>query len=145
MCLARDIILPWPLILSLGQTLLGRSGSYTIQEQLQNRTWMPQQGSSLHLLRTIRLPYIWYRSSTLQEASVRTTPDLPLKNESQILEAVGASSCIQLILDASNDPPSLVLKHTDDNLLKALNAKKRAKTEIKFVNQNILQPFRTPT
>lgn len=86
--------------------------------------------------------YLWltrYRSSTSQKVTVKTASDRPLKNESRVLEAIHDNPHIRLCIDTSNDPPSLVLKYLDDNLLNASNEKKLERAEIKFVARNVLQ------
>lgn len=86
--------------------------------------------------------YLWltrYRSSTSQKVTVKTASDRPLKNECRVLEAVHDNPRIRPCIDTSDDPPSLVLKYLDDNLLNASNAKKLERAEIKFVARNVLQ------
>ena len=84
-----------------------------------------------------------YRSSTSQKVTVKTASDWPLKNERHILEAVRGTPCIRPIIDASDDPPSLILKFLDDNLLNASNAKKLERADIKYVAQNLLRALET--
>jgi casein kinase II subunit alpha len=71
--------------------------------------------------------------------TVKTAADWPLKNERDVLEAVRDNPCIRPILDTSDDPPSLILKYLDDNLLNASNAKTLERADIKFVARNIFQ------
>jgi casein kinase II subunit alpha len=79
------------------------------------------------------------RSSTSQGVTVKTAPDWPLKNERHVLEAVRDSPYIRPIIDTIDDPPSVILKHMDDNLLVAPNATKLERADIKFVARNVLQ------
>ncbi|KAL2041988.1 hypothetical protein N7G274_005176 [Stereocaulon virgatum] len=106
--------------LKVGQTLQGKRGSYTVREQLHRRIWAAM-------------------SSTSQRVTVKTASDWPLKNERDILEAVRDNPCIRPIIDTSDDPPSLILKYLDDNLLNASNAKTLERADIKYVARNLLQ------
>ena len=80
-----------------------------------------------------------YRSSTSQRVTVKTASDWPLKNERDILKAFRDNPCIRPIIDTSDDPPSLILKYLDDNLLNASNVKKLERADIKYVARNLLQ------
>ncbi len=77
-----------------------------------------------------------YRSSTSQRVTVKIASDWPLKNERHILEAVRD---IRPIIDTSDDPPSLILKYLDDNLLDSSNAKKLERAEVKYVARSLLR------
>ncbi|KAL9128235.1 MAG: hypothetical protein Q9217_003051 [Psora testacea] len=110
--------------LKVGQTLQGRGGSYTIWEQLHRRI-----SSAM--------------STTSQRVTVKTASDWPLKNERDILEAVRDNPCILPIIDTSNDPPSLILKYLDDNLLSASNAKTLERADINYVHTGIVQSAQT--
>ena len=79
------------------------------------------------------------RTSTSQRVTIKTASDWPLKNERNILEAVHDNPCIRPIVDAGDDPPSLVLKYLDDDLLHASDTKTLEKADIKFVARSILQ------
>ena len=74
-----------------------------------------------------------------QRVTVKTASDWPLKNERDVLEAVRDNPCIRPIIDASDDPPSLILKYLDDNLLYASNAKTVERADIKYIARNLLQ------
>ena len=66
-------------------------------------------------------------------------PKQRLDNERQVLECMGEHPCIRQMIDTSQDPPSLVLRHLDDDLLSTSNAKKLAEPDIKFVARKILE------
>ena len=70
---------------------------------------------------------------------VKTASDWPFKNERDILEAFRDRPCIRPIVDTTDDPPSLILRYLDDNLLKASNAKALERTDIKYVARKVLQ------
>ena len=71
--------------------------------------------------------------------TVKTAPDWPLKNERHILEAVRDNASIRPIVDSTEEPPSLILKYLDDNLLNASNSKRLNRKDIKFVARGVLQ------
>jgi casein kinase II subunit alpha len=62
-----------------------------------------------------------------------------LNNERDILKHFHARPGIRQLLDETQDPPSLVLEHLDDNLLAASNSKRLEKPEIKFIAKRILE------
>lgn len=83
------------------------------------------------------------RSSTSQKVTVKTASEWPLNNERHVLEDVRDNHCIRPIIDTSDDPPSLILKYLDDNLLNASNAKKLGRADIKYVARTLLQALET--
>jgi casein kinase II subunit alpha len=66
-------------------------------------------------------------------------PKQRLENECRVLERVRSQPSIRQLIDTIQDPPSLVLRHLDDNLLSASNMKRLDKPDIKFVAQKILE------
>ena len=60
-------------------------------------------------------------------------------NERDILEAVRDNAYVWPIIDTSDDPPSLILKYLDDNLLNASNKKRLERADIEYVARNLLQ------
>ena len=80
-----------------------------------------------------------YRSSTSQRVTVKTASVWPLKNERRVLEAVRDHPCIRPIVDTVDDPPSLILRYLDGNLLNASSAKKLESADIQYVARNLLQ------
>ncbi|KAL9100820.1 MAG: hypothetical protein Q9163_003850 [Psora crenata] len=106
--------------LKVGQTLQGIGGSYVIREQLHRRIWSAM-------------------SSISQKVIVKTASDWPLKNERDVLKAIRDNPYIRPIVDTSDNPPSLILKYLDDNLLNASNTKRLERADTKYVARNILQ------
>ncbi|MCJ1411532.1 hypothetical protein MMC19_005622 [Ptychographa xylographoides] len=106
--------------LKIGQTLHGRLGNYTVEKQLHGKIW------------TALTP-------AHERVTIKTAPDWPLKNERHILEAVHDNPHIRPIIDTSDDPPALILKYLDDNLLNASNTKRLEKSDVKYVARNLLQ------
>ncbi|KAK3169422.1 hypothetical protein OEA41_008805 [Lepraria neglecta] len=106
--------------LEVGQHLRGKAGSCKVLEQLHHGVWTAID-------------------TNYQKVVVKTAPKQRLDNERQVLECVGEHPCIRQMIDTSQDPPSLVLRHLDDDLLSTSNAKKLAEPDIKFVARKILE------
>lgn len=70
---------------------------------------------------------------------IKTAPKYRLDNERGVLQHFHGQPGIRQLLDETQDPPSLVLKHLDENLLSASNSKRLEKTEIKIVAKRILE------
>jgi len=73
---------------------------------------------------------------------IKSAPKYRLDNERDVLKHFHARSGIRQLLDETQDPPSLVLKHLDDNLLNASSSKRLGKPEIKFIAKRILEALR---
>ncbi|KAG4434852.1 hypothetical protein IFR05_009646 [Cadophora sp. M221] len=73
---------------------------------------------------------------------MKTAPQHRLANERDVLRHFRARPGIRQLLDETQDPPSLVLKYLDDNLLTASNSKRLDKAEIKYVAKRILEALR---
>lgn len=78
-------------------------------------------------------------SSKLGKVIIKSAPKYRLDNERNVLKHFHAQPGIRQLMDETQDPPSLVLKHFDDNLLTASNTKRLSKPEIKFVAKRILK------
>jgi casein kinase II subunit alpha len=70
---------------------------------------------------------------------IKTAPKYRLDNERNVLQPFCGRRGIPQMLDETQEPPSLVVKHFDDNLLSASNAKRLGKPEIKFITKRILE------
>ena len=73
-----------------------------------------------------------------QKVAIKQAPDHRLHNERQVLKDLKENPCIRPLVDTVEDPPALVLKYLDDNLLDASNARRLEKADIKFVARNVL-------
>jgi casein kinase II subunit alpha len=62
-----------------------------------------------------------------------------LENERDVLKHFHARPGIRQLLDETQDPPSLVLKHLDDNLLTVSNSKRLENPEINIIAKRILE------
>ena len=76
--------------------------------------------------------------TTTQKVTIKQAPDYHLNNELRVLQALNGNPCIRPLIDIIEDPPSLVLRHLDDNLLDSSNRGRLGKADIKFVAQNVL-------
>ena len=80
-----------------------------------------------------------YRNvTTTQKVTIKQAPDYRFDNELRVLQALNGNPCIRPLVDTVEDPPSLVLRHLDDNLLNASNQRRLEKADIKFVARNVL-------
>lgn len=84
-------------------------------------------------------PLTLNRSSKLGKVIIKSAPKYRLDNERDVLKHFHARPGIRQLLDEIQDPPSLVLKHLDDNLLSASNSKRLENPEIKFIAKRILE------
>ncbi len=74
----------------------------------------------------------------MEKVTIKQAPDYRLDNELRVLQALKGNPCIRPLVDTVEEPPSLVLRHLDDNLLDASNATRLEKADIKFVARNVL-------
>lgn len=73
-----------------------------------------------------------------QKVTIKQAPDYRLDNELRVLQALNGNPCMRPLVDTVEKPPSLVLKHLDDNLLDASNQRRLERADIKFVARNVL-------
>jgi len=104
----------------VGQSIEGKVGTYVLSKQLHKDIWTAM-------------------SSNLGKVIIKTAPKYRLDNERDVLKHFHARPGIRQLLDETKDPPSLVLKHLDDNLLTSSNSKRLEKPEIKFIAKRILE------
>lgn len=69
---------------------------------------------------------------------IKSAPKYCLDNERDVLKHFHARPGIRQLMDETQDPPSLMLKH-DDNLLTASSSKRLENPEIKFIAKRILE------
>lgn len=65
-----------------------------------------------------------------------------MENERDVLRSFQAKTHLRPLIDeivAPADPPAIVFKHLDDDLLNASNTKKLNTREIKYVSKRILE------
>ncbi|KAL9023335.1 MAG: hypothetical protein Q9196_007265 [Gyalolechia fulgens] len=107
--------------LKVGQQLCGKLSTYKLLEQLH--------------------PCIWIATNvtTTQKVTIKQAAKYRLDNELRILQALDGNPWIRPVVDTVEEPPSLVLRYLDDNLLDASNQRRLEKADIKFVARNVLR------
>ncbi|PYI08868.1 serine/threonine protein kinase [Aspergillus sclerotiicarbonarius CBS 121057] len=110
-------------IMSLGQKLKGKTGLYTITKQIQDTVWLAT-------------------SQNKDAAVVKSVRHFRLQNERDILLRFQSQSpYVRPLLDEIEDPPgppALILRHLDDDLLRASNSRRLARPEVKYVAKRVL-------
>ncbi|KAF4634388.1 hypothetical protein G7Y89_g3721 [Cudoniella acicularis] len=106
----------------IGQLLEGKLGSYLVSAQVAKDIWTatrsnPQGGRVI----------------------IKTAPKERLENERNVLRHFQGHPHIRQLLDETRDPPSMVLKYLDANLLDASGEKSIEGLDVKFVAKGILQ------
>ena len=70
---------------------------------------------------------------------IKAAPKQRLDNEREVLEAVRDHSSVRQLIDTTEDPPSLVLRYLDENLLRISGQKRLAGSDLKLVARNLLE------
>ena len=70
---------------------------------------------------------------------IKRAPKQRLNNEREVLEAVRDHPYVRQMIDTTEDPPSLVLKFLDENLLKISGQKRLEGSDLKLVARNLLE------
>ncbi|KAL9121403.1 MAG: hypothetical protein Q9187_002042 [Circinaria calcarea] len=109
--------------LSIGQNLQGKLGTYRISEKLHREVWTAVGIGNKTVI-------------------VKTAPQHRLNNEREVLKTFRGKPYIRQLVDEIQDPPSLVLKHLDDNLLNASNSKKLERKDVKVVAKSVLKALK---
>jgi casein kinase II subunit alpha len=78
----------------------------------------------------------------METVIIKSAPKYRLDNERELLLRFRGQPCLRQLVDEVADPPCLVLENLDDNLLKASNAKKLNRTDIKLVAKNVLKALK---
>ena len=121
----------------VGQCIEGKVSTYVLSKQLHKDIWIATY-QALPIDRSA-LPLTLNRSSNLGKVIIKSAPKYRLDNERDVLKHFHARPGIRQLLDETQDPPSLVLKHLDDNLLTASNSKKLENPEVKSIAKRILE------
>ena len=121
----------------VGQCIEGKVSTYTLSKQLHKDIWTAMYQAPAN--DRSPSPLTLNRSSKLGKVIIKSAPKYRLDNERDVLKHFHARPGIRQLLDEIQDPPSLVLKHLDDNLLSASNSKRLENPEIKFIAKRILE------
>ncbi|KAL2368287.1 STE/STE20 protein kinase [Blastomyces gilchristii SLH14081] len=114
-------------LLKLGQRLTGTVSTYTITKQLGEFIWL---GSN----------------KTGETVVIKSARHFRIANERDVLKRFQSRTpylrpLIDEIVDPA-DPPAIVLKHLEDELLSSSNAKRMSGKEIKYVSKRILEALK---
>ncbi|TVY42127.1 Casein kinase II subunit alpha, partial [Lachnellula occidentalis] len=116
----------------IGQKLEGNFGSYLVSAQVAKNVWTATKN-----VMTFR-----HRHSETDKVVVKTAPAARFENERNILKQFQGRPYIRQMLDETKEPPSMVLKHLDVNLLSASAEKAIQGLDVKIVAKIILQALR---
>jgi casein kinase II subunit alpha len=73
---------------------------------------------------------------------IKTAPQSRLENERDLLKHYRDNKHIRQLADETKDPPALVLRHFDDDLLDASNKKTLQSADVKRVAKSVLQALK---
>ena len=79
---------------------------------------------------------------SLGKVIIKTAFPSRLENECKMLKRFKDQPAIRPLLDEIAEPPCIVLKHLDDNLLNASNKKPLGKPDIKLVARKVLKALK---
>ncbi|KIN07780.1 hypothetical protein OIDMADRAFT_140304 [Oidiodendron maius Zn] len=120
----------------VGQCIKGKVSTYVLSKQLHKDIWTATY-QALPIDRS-PLPLTLNKGSNLGKMIIKSAPKYCLDNERDVLKHFHARPGIRQLMDETQDPPSLMLKH-DDNLLTASSSKRLENPEIKFIAKRILE------
>lgn len=70
---------------------------------------------------------------------MKSAPTSPLQKEREVLGSVRGHPLIRQIIDSTDSPPYLILRHLDENLLNAFRNKNLEPSAIKVVARKVLE------
>ena len=128
-------------LLELGQSLVGGINTYSVTKQLQEFIWLARYETSLYS-RLIE-SHLIYRSRSEQTVLIKCARHPRIANERNVLKKFQCqTTSLRPLVDEIKepaDPPAIVLKYLDDDLLKASAAKRLTIPEIKYVSKKVLE------
>jgi hypothetical protein len=134
-------------ILNVGQTLKGRIGFYTITKQLQACVWLARCVSFLALSEQLILSE--YRNRDKDIVIIKSVNHFCLQNERDILLCFqNQMPLFRPLLDEIEvppDPPALVLKYLEEDLLHASNTRKLSVRPAGVEPSHMFFPWRSHT
>jgi hypothetical protein len=127
-------------ILKVGQTLKGRIGFYTITKQLQVCVWLAR---SVSFPCNIGAVTNACRNQDKNNVVIKSVHHFRLRNERDILLRLQSQTpLLRPLLDEIEDPPNppaLVLKYLEDDLLHASNTGRLTRPEVKYITERVLE------
>ncbi|KAF2871969.1 kinase-like domain-containing protein [Massariosphaeria phaeospora] len=113
--------------LLIGQTLRGRAGSYVLTKQLEDSVWIAKDSQRENVIvKSVRHWRLQNERDVLRRFQHRTAYLRPLIDE----------------IENPSDPPAIVLRWLDDDMLNASNAKRLTRPEVKHVAKGVLEALR---
>lgn len=124
----------------LGQILKGRRGLYPLTKQLQDCVWL----AMLSLFGILSLSILTIHSNEHHETVIaKSVRHFRLQNERDILlRFQDRTPCIRPLIEELGDstvPPTLILKHLDNDALRASNKQRLTRLELKYVAKRVLE------
>ncbi|MCJ1256399.1 hypothetical protein MMC24_004220 [Lignoscripta atroalba] len=113
--------------LKIGQTLKGRMGLYTVTKQLQGCVWLAtNQEKEKVIIKRVHHFSLQNERDVLLRFQSRTPFLRPLLGE----------------IKGPPDPPALILKYLDDDILHASHTKRLTRPEVKYVAKRVLEALK---
>ncbi|PWY70287.1 STE/STE20 protein kinase [Aspergillus sclerotioniger CBS 115572] len=107
--------------LKLGQSLKGKINTYTITKKLHDSIWLAN-------------------NLTNQPFIIKNPHQARINNERAVLKQFQTRTpYLRPLIDEIIDPPALVLRHLDDDLMSASASQRLTTSEIKYVSKKVLQ------
>jgi len=133
-------------LLRIGQLLRGKTGTYTIIKQLHESIWLARYEIYLFCALSCRTDLCDKSNQSEQTVVIKSIRHFRLENERDILKHFQSqTSSLRPLIDEiedPSDPPALVLKHLDDDLLNASTMQRLTRQEIKHVAKTILEALK---
>lgn len=123
----------------IGQLLRGHQSTYTITKEIYNTVWLALYAvhKSMH-----EISLTFRRNSTGETVVIKGVRHSRIRNERNVLQKFQTRAPIRPLLDEilePIDPPGIVLRYLDSDLLAASSEKVLNRSEIKYVAQIVLK------
>lgn len=135
-------------LLKLGQRLTGAVDTYTVTKQLGEFLWLGRYSYSIlyHIISTLILTCIAHSNKIDQTVVIKSARHFRIANEKNVLRKFQLRTphlrpLIDEIVEPA-DPPAIVLKHLDNDLQTASNAKKLSGIEVKYISRRVLEALK---
>ncbi|RAL06114.1 serine/threonine protein kinase [Aspergillus ibericus CBS 121593] len=125
----------------MASSLIGNRNTYIVTKKLSEYFWLAKYERSLHS--TLIESHSTNRSKSEQTVLIKSARHPHIANERNVLKKFQShTASLRPLVDEikePDDPPAIVLKYLDDDLLKASAAKRLTIPEIKYVSKKILE------
>lgn len=136
-------------VFKIGESIGSKTGVYTLTKQLQECVWLATYGtfspSSRVVVRCIqrssRLTACLCSSNQKKDKVVlKSIRHFRLRNERDVLLRFQSKTpYIRPLLDEIEDPPAIILRYLEDDLLQSSNRRRLSRSEVKFVARRVLE------